>query len=83
MFFNKKENGTKRQLEGFVGVSGFTAKEISLMYAAEEKTSVRGFGVLHIARTCDRTQLYSVVERIDVQGWVIAPQDVREHYGLK
>ena len=67
----------------FIGVSGFTAREIAQMHADGEKTSVTGYGVLHIDPACDREALYAVVESIRVRGRVIAPVDVKAHYGLK
>lgn len=67
----------------FIGVSGFTAKEIDRMYAEGETVSMTGYGVLHIDPACDREQLYQVVESIRVRGKVIAPADVKAHYGLK
>ena len=67
----------------FIGVSGFTAKEIARMHAEGETVSMTGYGVLHIDPACDREQLYQVVERIRVRGKVIAPADVKAHYGLK
>ena len=67
----------------FIGVSGFTAKEIDRMHAEGETVSMTGYGVLHIDPACDRGQLYQVVESIRVRGKVIAPADVKAHYGLK
>lgn len=67
----------------FIGVSGYTAREIARMHEAGERTSVTGYGVMHIDSACDREQLYAVVESISVRGKVVAPQDVKEHYGLK
>lgn len=67
----------------FIGVSGFTAREIDQLHAQGERTSVTGYGVLHIDPDCDRERLYEVVERIAVRGKVIAPADVKAHYGLK
>jgi Arc/MetJ-type ribon-helix-helix transcriptional regulator len=67
----------------FIGVSGFTAKEIVRMHAEGETVSMTGYGVLHIDPACDREQLYQVVESIRVRGKVIAPADVKAHYGLK
>ena len=67
----------------FIGVSGFTAREIAQMHADGEKTSVTGYGVLHIDPACDREQLYAVLDRIRVRGRVVAPADVKAHYGLK
>ena len=67
----------------FIGVSGFTAREIAQMHAEGETHAITGYGVLHIAPACDREQLYAVVESICVRGKVIAPSDVKAHYGLK
>ena len=67
----------------FIGVSGFTAKEIAQMHAEGETTTMTGYGVLHIDPACDREQLYAVVESIRVRGKVIAPADVKAHYGVK
>ena len=67
----------------FIGVSGFTAKEIAQMYAEGETTTMTGYGVMHIDPACDREQLYTVLESIHVRGRVIAPADVKAHYGLK
>lgn len=67
----------------FIGVSGFTAKEIARMHAEGETVSMTGYGVLHIDPACDREQLFAVVESIRVRGKVIAPADVKAHYGLK
>ena len=67
----------------FIGISGFTAKEIVQMHTGGETTAVTGYGVLHIDPACDREQLYTVIESIHVRGKVIAPPDVKAHYGLK
>ena len=67
----------------FIGVSGFTAKEIARMHAEGETLTMTGYGVLHIDPACDREQLYAVVESIRVRGKVIAPADVKAHYGVK
>lgn len=67
----------------FIGVSGFTKGEIAQMHQAGETTTVSGYGVLHIDRECDREQLYAVIREIRVRGKVVAPEDIRAHYGLK
>lgn len=79
----RNERSAKKESDWFIGVSGFTAKGIEEMYAEGEKTTLTGYGVLHIDAACDREKLYAVVESIHVRGKVIAPKDVREHYGLK
>ena len=67
----------------FVGVSGFTAGEIQELYQQEESFAVKGYGVMVIAEDCDRDKLYAVVKSITVRGKVIAPADVKRHYGIK
>ena len=67
----------------FIGISGFTAREIAQMHAEGETLTMTGYGVLHIDPACDREQLYAVVESIRVRGKVIAPADVKAHYGVK
>jgi len=79
----RNERSAKKESDWFIGVSGFTARGIEEMYAEGEKTALTGYGVLHIDAACDREKLYTVVESIHVRGKVIAPKDVREHYGLK
>jgi len=80
----RRQEGRARSVHGwFIGVSGFTASEIDHMHEEGERTSVNGYGVLHIDSGCDREKLYTVVESISVRGKVIAPADVKAHYGLK
>ena len=67
----------------FIGISGFTAREIAQMHADGETTAITGYGVLHIDPACDREQLYAVVESIRVRGKVAAPPDIKAHYGVK
>jgi len=67
----------------FIGVSGFTAREVERLHAQGERTAVTGYGVLHIDSACDREKLYQVIESISVRGRVVAPPDVKAHYGLK
>ncbi len=67
----------------FIGVMGYTAKDVARMHAQGETADITGYGVLSIDAACDREQLYQVVESIRVRGKVIAPEDVKKHYGLK
>lgn len=78
----RQEERTERG-SWFIGVSGFTAKEIAQMHAEGERISMTGYGVLHIDPACDRDQLYAVLESIRVRGKVVAPADVKAHYGLR
>lgn len=80
---SRHEGRAKKGNDWFIGVSGYTAKGIEEMYAEGEKTSLTGYGVLHIDAACDREKLYAVVESIHVRGKVIAPADIKAHYGLK
>ena len=66
----------------FIGLFGFTAKEIEQMYAAGEQTDVRGYGVMTIS-ACDEEKLFQVVRSIEVRGKVICSDSIKRHYGLK
>ena len=79
----RNERSAEKESDWFIGVCGFTAKGIEEMYAEGERTALTGYGVLHIDPACDREQLYAVVESIRVRGKVIAPADVKAHYGVK
>lgn len=79
----RQEQRARNEHGWFIGVSGFTAREIDEMYETGERTSVIGYGVLHIDGGCDREKLYAAVESIHVRGKVIAPADIKTHYGLR
>ena len=79
----RSERTAKKESDWFIGVYGFTAKDIEDMHAEGEKTALTGYGVLHIDPACDREQLYAVLDCIRVRGRVVAPADVKAHYGLK
>ena len=66
----------------FIGLFGFTAKEIEQMYVAGEQTDVRGYGVMTIS-ACDEEKLFQVVRSIEVRGKVICSDSIKAHYGLK
>ncbi len=66
----------------FIGLFGYTAKEIEQMYAAGEQTDVRGYGVMTIS-ACDEEKLFQVVRSIEVRGKVICSDSIKAHYGLK
>lgn len=79
------EQNRQNALEGnqwFIGLFGFTAKEIEQMYAAGEQTDVRGYGVMTIS-ACDEEKLFQVVRSIEVRGKVICSDSIKAHYGLK
>ena len=80
------ESNSKRGKEShgwFIGVSGFTAKEIDEMYAKGEKTTVFGYGVLKIDDKCDIEKLFAVIESINVRGKVVCSQEIKQHYSIK
>jgi len=79
------EQNRKNEPEGnqwFIGLFGYTAREIEQMYAAGEQTDVRGYGVMTIS-PCDEEKLFAVVKSIQVRGRVICSDSIRAHYGLK
>ena len=77
---NTKSSG--KESNWFIGVYGFTAKEIEELYAAGEKFALSGYGVLSIDKNCDEEKLFAVVESIKHRGKVICSPSVKEHYGL-
>ena len=80
----KQENAAGRSEKGwFLGVTGVTNGMLKDMSDAEEKTTINGYGVLIINDDIDREMLYGHVTEIAVRGRVIAPADVKAHYGLK
>ena len=66
----------------FIGLFGYTAREIEQMYAAGEQTDVRGYGVMTIGE-CDEEKLFQVVKSIEVRGKVICSESIKKHYGIK
>ena len=78
---NTKASG--KENNWFIGLYGFTAKEIEEMYAGGEKITLSGYGVLSIDKDCDEEKLFAVVESIKHRGKVVCSQTVKEHYGLK
>ena len=67
----------------FIGVAGYTASEIEELYQNGEHMEVKGYGVFVIDEDCHREKLFAVIRSIRVRGKVIAPADVKEHYGIK
>ena len=78
---NTKAAGKERNW--FLGVSGFTAKEIDELYDRGEKFTISGYGVLSIDKNCDEQKLFAVIETISLRGKCVCSQTVKEHYGLK
>ncbi len=73
----------RTQNQWFIGISGLTAGEILEMDKAGESGEVTGYGVFSISADADREALYRVVNTIRVKGKVVAPKDVKEHYGIR
>ena len=78
----QNQSSPDKSRQWFLGLFGFTAKEIEQMYAAGEQVDVRGYGVMTIGN-CDEEKLYAVVKSIEVRGKVICPDRFKAHYGLK
>ena len=77
------QTNTRKGDSWFIGVAGFTASEIDAMYRDGESVPVKGYGVLSIDSTCNRDKLFAVIKSIQVRGKVLAPADVKQHYGIK
>ncbi len=67
----------------FIGLAGLTAREVLAMDEGGETCDVTGYGVFTVSEDVDREKLYRTVTGIRIRGKVIAPKDVREHYGLR
>ncbi len=67
----------------FIGISGLTQRDLVQMDAEGAAGEITGYGVFHLPEDIDRDMLYRTVTAIRVKGKVIAPQDVKTHYGLK
>ena len=77
------EANTRKEDSWFIGVSGLTASEIAQLHRDGETMTVKGYGVFVIGEDCDREKLFAVVKNIRIRGKVIAPADVKQHYGIK
>ena len=77
------QTNTRKEDSWFIGVSGYTTQEIDQLYREGESFAIKGDGVLALDGDCDREKLYAVVKAIQVRGRVIAPADVKQHYGIK
>lgn len=67
----------------FLGVSGYTAKDIDEFYQKGHSFEVKGYGVFVIDEDCDREKLYSVIKSISIRGKLICGADIKKHYGMK
>ncbi len=77
------QTNTRKENSWFIGVAGFTASEIDEMHREGACFPVKGYGVFILDEDCDREKLYAVVKAIQVRGKVIAPMDMKQHYGIK
>ena len=78
---NSKRNSTDH--DWFIGVSGYTPKDIEEMYAKGQKTTVFGYGVFILDQNCDIEKVFAVIESIKVRGKVVCSAEIKKHYGLK
>lgn len=67
----------------FIGVSGYTAREIDELYQEGRSLTMKGYGVFVIDDDCDREKLYSVVKSISIRGKTFCAADIKKHYGIK
>lgn len=67
----------------FAGVYHFDARELKNLQKAGAKGSITGYGVLVVEKALDETELFETVETISIKGKVIAPETIKQHYGLK
>ncbi len=79
------EKNTERR-EGnswFIGISGYTKKDISEMYAAGDHIEIKGYGVLVIDNDCNEEEVKAVIEKINVKGRVRCSENLKKHYQIK
>ena len=67
----------------FLGIMGFTPREVEEMYAGGESFHLHGYGVLHLAAGCDEEKIKAVLKSVSIRGKVFAPASIKAHYGLK
>ncbi len=67
----------------FLGVSGYTCRELEECWKTGETLSVRGYGVLVLDKSLPEELVYSVIQSIQVKGRVLCSDAVKAHYGLK
>lgn len=67
----------------FIGLSGYTKKEISEMYDAGDHLEIKGYGVLVIDSDCNEDEVKAVIESINVKGRVHCSQSLKEYYKMK
>ena len=77
------QNAEKQDDGWFIGICGYTAKDIAALYNAGETFAIRGYGMLVLDKDCDEEKLFSVVQSIHVKGKVKCTPSVKAHYGLK
>lgn len=78
------DQNLKQQKDGwFLGICGYTAKEIEELYRVGQTFAIRGYGMLVIDKNCDEEKLFSVVQSIRIKGKVSCTPNIKAHYGLK
>lgn len=66
----------------FVGIRGYSKKEIDYLYSQNKTIQIRGYGTLVFDKDCDVDKLFAVVESIQIKGKLSAPDAVKQHYGF-
>ena len=79
----QEEASCRNHRQWFLGLFGLTNGELEEMQRKGQNTVVNGYGVLVLDENINRELLYTVVTEITVRGRVMAPADVKAHYGLK
>ncbi len=67
----------------FLGVYGFTKRDIEQSFQAQESFAIRGYGVLIIPEDCPEEQVRQVIQSIHVKGKVCCSPSLKAYYGLK
>ncbi len=79
-----EKNSEKREGNSwFIGLSGYTKKDISEMYASGDRFEIKGYGVLVIDSECNEDEVKAVIESINVKGKVRCSQSLKEYYQIK
>ncbi len=67
----------------FIGLSGYTKKDISEMYGAGDNLEIKGYGVLVIDSDCNEDEVKAVIKSINVRGKVHCSRSLKEYYKIK
>ncbi len=73
----RRRNGSH---QWFLGIQHLSRTDVEAMYAAGEKLSLTGEGLLSIDGDCDPEKVYAVFEKIRVRGKFVCTDEIRSHY---